>query len=183
MYAHRGRELPENRPSIGVREVHGSFQPFDLRIDCGRWKDLDFTDNPRPTFSWAVQGTGSGQYQTACRLTVADAHAELWDSGWVRTQKQCLTYDGVALKGSHIYTISLQVQNQSGERSECVRRRFATALLEAWPASWLEPADDYGDGAIYTIRRFELSEMPESCFFYACGLGYHSLYLNGNRIG
>lgn len=40
-----------------------SFQPFDLRIDCGRWKDLDFTDNPRPTFSWAVQGTGSGQYQ------------------------------------------------------------------------------------------------------------------------
>lgn len=159
-----------------------SFRPFDLRIDCGRWKDLDFTDNPRPTFSWAVQGTGSGQYQTACRLTVADAHAELWDSGWVRTQKQCLTYDGVALKGSHIYTVSLQVQNQSGERSECVRRRFATALLEAWPASWLEPADDYGDGAIYTIRRFELSEMPENCFFYACGLGYHSLYLNGNRI-
>lgn len=82
-----------------------SFRPFDLRIDCGRWKDLDFTDNPRPTFSWAVQGTGSGQYQTACRLTVADAHAELWDSGWVRTQKQCLTYDGVALKGSHIYII------------------------------------------------------------------------------
>lgn len=141
-----------------------SFRPFDLRIDCGRWKDLDFTDNPRPTFSWAVQGTGSGQYQTACRLTVADAHAELWDSGWVRTQKQCLTYDGVALKGSHIYTVSLQVQNQSGERSECVRRRFATALLEAWPASWLEPADDYGDGAIYTIRRFELSEIPENCF-------------------
>ncbi len=105
-----------------------SFRPFDLRIDCGRWKDLDFTDNPRPTFSWAVQGTGSGQYQTACRLTVADAHAELWDSGWVRTQKQCLTYDGVALKGSHIYMSLSEVNSEktSFRRTACraqTRRR------------------------------------------------------------
>lgn len=158
------------------------FRPFDLRIDHGRWNGLAFTENPRPVVSWAVQTTGNDQYQSACHIRVIQAGKTVWDSGWVDQKEQSLTYNGVALESSTEYTLTLTVRNNQGATSEPVQKSFMTALLTPWPAPWLKPAEDYEDGAIYAWKTFSLKEVPETAVGYACGLGYHQLWINGQLV-
>ena len=156
------------------------FRPFDLRIDHGRWNGLIFTDNPRPVFSWAVQGTSNGQYQSACHICVTQEEKTVWDSGWVIQKEQSLTYAGEPLESSTEYGLILTVRNNLGAVSEPVNARFMTALLTPWPAPWLKPEEDYGDGAIYAWKNFSLTEIPKTAIGYVCGLGYHRLWINGH---
>ena len=158
------------------------FRPFDLRIDHGRWNGLIFTDNPRPVFSWAVQATANGQYQSACRICVTREQKTIWDSGWVSQKEQSLTYAGEPLESSKEHTLTLTVRNNHGAVSESVEACFMTAVLTPWPAPWLKPAEDYEDSAIYAWKTFSLTEVPEAAVGYACGLGYHRLWINGHLI-
>ena len=117
------------------------FQPFNLRIDFGRWDGLQIISNPQPVFSWAVQATANDQYQSACRVRVETDGNLIWDSGWVMQKEQRLVYSGQPLFSSTLYTMTLTVRNNEGDCSQPVQREFATALLEPWTAPWIMPVE------------------------------------------
>ena len=158
------------------------FRPTNLRLDFGRWEDLFITGNPKPVFSWAVQATANNQHQSACRIQIETNGHSVWDSNWIPQKEQQLVYDGEPLESSTTYLFTLMVRNSDGCYSEPVQRTFTTALLEPWPAQWIQPAEDYGDSAIYATKRFSLTQLPASSMLYACGIGCQQLYLNGYRI-
>ena len=158
------------------------FHPFDLRIDCGRWKDGLVIENPRPLFSWAVQSTAKDQYQASCRITLESDTGTVWDSGWVMQREQSLRYSGEPLVSTALYTLKLQVQNNHGAYSEPLSCSFMTSLMEPWHAQWICPEKDFGDSVIYTVKRFSLSDLPNFAMLYACGIGVHQVWLNGERI-
>ena len=158
------------------------FRPFNLRIDSGRWDGLQIISNSQPVFSWAVQATANGQYQSACRIQVETEGRMVWDSDWISQKEQRIVYGGEPLSSSTLYTLTLTVQNNEGDYSQPVQREFATALLEHWPAPWIMPEEDFGDSVIYATKQFSLQCKPKSGILYACGIGYQLPCVNGKLL-
>ena len=175
--------MVENTCSGGSGRDKGvAFRPMDLRIDAGRWQDNMIVGNPSPVFSWAVQAVGKNKRQSACRIQVESREGAFWDSGWIEKTEQSLAYGGAPLSSAATYTVFLTVRDNDGEVSERAGWTFTTALFEEWPAEWIAPREDYGNAAIYFHKRFSLTSRPVSCILYACGIGYHKLFLNGQPL-
>ena len=135
-----------------------------------------------PVFSWAVAAPHRGAAQAAYSLQVRCGSRLLWHTGWVETDRQEAAYDGELLPVEQELTIRLLVRDDRGDVSEPHEESFyVSGLLEPFPG-WIAASVDMPGKAAYFRREFRLSGEVESAVLYACGLGYHKLYLNGEEL-
>ncbi|MEV8376096.1 family 78 glycoside hydrolase catalytic domain [Kribbella sp. NPDC056861] len=114
-------------------------------LDVAGWDD-GLVGEARPRFSWVMENSGRGEFQTAYRIEVQDARSEVvWDSGEVASRETTLRpYGGTALAAGTDYTWRVRVRNKDGNRSGWSEpSKLSTGLfdLSDWHASWLAVPD------------------------------------------
>lgn len=159
-------------------------------------------DDPQPVLGWQMRSEQRGQAQSAYRVLVAsapylldDSVGDVWDSGRVESgQSVAVKYGGAALMSRTRYWWTVQVWDGAGQTSEWSEPAwFETALLDAdlWQAQWIgdtQPVDSnplplgLSRPAPYLRKRFWVEDEPRQARAYVCGLGYHELYLNGQKV-
>ncbi|MCL2349655.1 MAG: alpha-L-rhamnosidase N-terminal domain-containing protein, partial [Planctomycetaceae bacterium] len=132
----------------------------------------------------------------------------VWDSGWVESdQMQQIEYQGKPLESNGIYWWTVVVKDENDIPSKWKVPTFlglplslgmsawCTGLLEQseWTAKWIG-SDEIFDHQIgmkkgdcnvndpWLRKTFELKKKPGRTFLFLASVGYHELYVNGERV-
>jgi alpha-L-rhamnosidase len=165
----------------------------DLR--CENLKDPVGIDKTTPRFSWKVKSDVNGTRQTAFHILVAsdpsllrEGKADLWDSGKIASSAGILVpYQGKELSSGTAAFWKVRVYNQNDEASPWSREgSFVTGLTEEsdWQGSYI----GYNIDAGYTecpqlYKSFEIDDQKARYFLHVNSLGYHEVYINGEKVG
>lgn len=179
-----------------------SILPVSLRCE--------YADNPTgitiqsPRLSWILEATDKaafGQRQTAYRVLVASTarllareQGDVWDSGWVQSDEmQHISYLGRQLQSDRTYHWKVQVKDEQGRLSAWgVPAYWTTGLFGAdeWAAKWIGSEETYNRVAAennitdpWFRKTLELRKQPGKATIFVASVGYHELYVNGERIG
>ncbi len=188
-------------PSFAQNKI-GSVIPVRLR--CEYLENPQGLDVLQPRLSWVLQPTRTsdyGQMQTAYRILVASKAdllhknvGDIWDSQWVHSdQMQHVNYLGNALVSDRTYYWKVQVKDESGRESDWSDTAiWSTGLFEQqeWSAKWIgshelydryAPTNNISDP--WFRKSFELDKKPGKAILMVASVGYHEVYVNGERIG
>ena len=184
-----------------AKSVKASIEPTKLTCEYQQSPLLDI-QNPR--FAWinANPTQRKGAAQTAYRVRVALSadgfDNPVWDSGKVESDDSAfVTYAGPALKSRTSYWWQVQVWDQNGnpsEWSEPAMWHMGMLSADEWKGKWIgapwqgeQSYDSRGtlefDAAPLLRKRFKVAAGLKTARYYGTGLGYHELYINGQRIG
>ena len=149
-------------------------------------------DEPAPRFSWRIEAADRSQAQSAYRVLVSSARADLdagradmWDSGRVASgATNGVAYAGRPLRSGRRCWWKAQTWDRDGRPgADSPPATFEMGLLEPadWEASWISAAA----GVSAPLLRAEtvLDDRPVRARCYVAGLGFHELYINGQRVG
>ncbi|MFZ6038251.1 MAG: family 78 glycoside hydrolase catalytic domain [Bacteroidota bacterium] len=161
-------------------------------------------DVTQPRFSWTLNATDEkkfGQLQTAYRILVASSTNNLdkkigdcWDSGWVKSDDmQLIRYEGKELQSDKDYFWNVTVKDETDNISAVSETAtFSTGLFNQaeWTAKWIGTSEVYdpnrGSNQMYDPwfrKNFDLNQKPERAILFVASVGYHEVYVNGQKIG
>jgi alpha-L-rhamnosidase len=161
-------------------------------------------DVTQPRFSWTLNATDEkkfGQLQTAYRILVASSTNNLdkkigdcWDSGWVKSDDmQLIRYEGKELQSDKDYCWNVTVKDETDNISAVSETAtFSTGLFNQaeWTAKWIGTSEVYdpnrGSNQMYDPwfrKNFDLNQKPERAILFVASVGYHEVYVNGQKIG
>lgn len=161
-------------------------------------------DIEKPRFSWTLEATNENAYaqkQTAYRVLVASSkqninkdEGNLWDSGWIPSDNmQLIEYNGKKLDSDENYFWKVAVKDEKGRQSKFSEpAEFSTGLFSEseWTAKWIGTTDVYnpddGPNKMYDPwfrKSFRLNEKPVKATIFVASVGYHEVYVNGQKIG
>lgn len=184
----------------------GSVRVVDPR--CEYLKDPLGVDVRQPRLSWRLEALDSaarGQKQTAYQIQVASTRAlleqgkpDLWDSGMVASDRSAhVIYSGKPLTSGAQCFWMVKVKDENGvESAWSTLSHWTMGLLEPsdWSARWIGsdqvfkreggfPPPDNKVPDPWLRKTFELKEKPMRAVVYVASVGYHELYVNGEKIG
>lgn len=159
----------------------------------------EYTENPkalftdRPRFSWKIRAY-SGYIQKSYRITVCSSiekleagEYDLWDSGIIEDSSTvAVAYNGKPLRSGSRGCWRVENTGVDGVRAVSEAAEFELALLSGddWQGSFQTVTGEYNDTAQYWRRPFTVRDAEiERARVYVCGLGFHELYLNGEKVG
>jgi hypothetical protein len=179
-----------------------------VELRCEYLKDPLGLDAAKPRLSWQLSARNPdahGQKQTAYEILVAssegllrDNQGDQWDSGSVSSEESVnIIYRGKPLRSGQEYFWKVRIRDEQGVLSAwSLLARFTMGLLSKndWNAKWI------GTDLVYTKgqgwpppdntmpdpwfrKTFELPSSPAKGIIYVASVGYHELYVNGQRIG
>jgi alpha-L-rhamnosidase len=177
------------------------FMPADLRTE--------YLVNPpgigtaRPRLSWALQTADPrlrSLRQTAYQIKVLAAGpsgipgAVLWDSGEVASDATSqIEYGGKPLASGQACLWSLRVRDQDDAWSGwSAPASWTMGLLDPsdWSARWIGTGESGPSGGSenrlpdpWFRREFTLAAQPARAVAYVASVGYHELYVNGQKVG
>ncbi|MBU9743318.1 glycoside hydrolase family 78 protein [Lachnospiraceae bacterium ASD3451] len=148
--------------------------------------------NPRPRFSWRVQGELQNTSQTSYRILVSlisgQKKEEVWDSKEQSSGRStAIEYNGQPLRsrGQYIWevTVGLKQEDGTGYRMTGTGRfEMGQLTKEDWKGIWIgEPAPVNGRAPMFRSR-FKVGEPFEQGRLYISGLGYFEAFINGTKI-
>ena len=128
------------------------------RLRCENRDDPVGMDAAQPRFSWWLQSTARGQYQTGYRVLVASSRdllrqgrGDLWDSGKVGSDRSiAVTYGGQPLRSGQAGWWKVQAWDRDGKPTAWSEpARFITGKLkpEDWQGQWIGADQDLKPGA------------------------------------
>ncbi|MBQ8638435.1 MAG: family 78 glycoside hydrolase catalytic domain [Lachnospiraceae bacterium] len=152
-------------------------------------------DVEAPVFSWRVETEERNWYQAGYRIRVwktesgawgfeEPVSAPVWDSGMVMSRTMNMVpYEGAALESDsrYLWKVDVLAENQEEAVSSSVDW-FETAFYskEDWKAKWITEAED---GTYHLMRKsFALDRKVKAAKLYACGLGQHECWINGQAV-
>ena len=170
---------------------------------------VEYLDNPlgldekKPRFSWLLTTNNHrkfGQQQTAYRIVVARSPKALkrgdgvWDSGWVNSSEtKHIVYAGLPLLSDQRYYWSVTVKDEDGNTSgQSETAYWTTGLLseEEWKGRWIGDTEIFDPEQVdcniwdpWLRKSFELTQKPKKANFYVASIGFHEVYVNGQRVG
>jgi alpha-L-rhamnosidase len=169
--------------TIGVRNLTTQHLHDPLGIDVRR-----------PGLAWTLGSTGRGVRQEAYQIRVGTTQqrlrgkADVWDSGRVQAQESSdVAYAGPALESRTRYYWAIRWWDNRGNVSDWSEPAvFETGFLDPseWGAKWI--GKDTGTEITpepLLRREFPVAGKIDSARVYIAGLGYHKLFINGQRIG
>ena len=165
-------------------------------------------DARQPRLSWqlaAIDHQKRGQRETRYQILVASSRRLLqndkgdrWDSGWVQSDQSAnIVYSGNPLGSGQECFWKVRVADESGRLSDWSGlSRWTMGLMNPsdWKAKWIgvDPAAEQKRLGLPTngvlpdpwIRKsFDLPAPPARAVIYVASVGYHELYVNGQKIG
>ena len=153
-------------------------------------------DVQHPRFSWKLADPDHerGQKQTACQIIVS-MHAgeegspdiKIWDSGKIRSSASVNNeYKGAGLKSDRKYYWRVRVWDKDGNPTAWSPESFFSMgplKPSDWKGDWIRYKEADNIKHIWYRKTFSLEDIPASAFAYLASIGYHELYVNGQRIG
>jgi alpha-L-rhamnosidase len=166
-----------------------------IELQCEYQTEPLGIDVPAPRFSWQLSDSKHvrGQAQTAYHILVAssldkltEAEADVWNSGKVPSPQSVLVpFRGSTLQSSNAYFWKVLVYDMDGNPSKWSKpTRFVTGLLDsgAWnEAAWIRHPDAPRVKHIWFRRNLTLDARPEAAYIHVASVGYHELYINGQK--
>lgn len=162
-------------------------------LRCERLVDPLGIDVRRPTFEWIPScEEGTGAPQTSCQVVVASTYegaasgeGDRWDSGRITWSAVTgLAYDGAPLTSRERLWWSVRLWSDDGAEPGpwAVPATFEMGLLDAadWSADWI--GGEAGISSPLLRVEFDLPARARSARAYVCGLGYHELRINGEKV-
>ncbi len=161
-------------------------------------------DIRQPRFSWKLETndrTAFGQAQTAYRILVSSAkqyidnnNGDMWDSGWIQSNDmQLIEYRGKKLKSDKEYYWTVAVKDEKGNDSGFGKPvKWTTGLFSRseWSAEWIGTTETFNPDENpnkmqnpWFRKSFDLTEKPTKATLFVASVGYHEVYVNGERIG
>ena len=173
-------------------QVAASTSVGELR--CEHLTDPLGIDTPKANLSWLMLSSQRAQRQTAYQILVASdlaklraSQGDLWDSGRVASDETVqVPYGGKALTSRQQCYWKVRVWDREGKRLESPSARWEMGLLQPadWQAKWIARDTDTNATAAPLLRTvFSVDGSIRQARAYICGLGFHELYLNGQRVG
>lgn len=178
-----------------------SIAPIELTIEyLANPSGLDII---KPRFSWKLSSINEnefGQRQTAYRILVSDNKkllkkniGNLWDSEWILSDNtQLIEYGGNKLNSDKTYFWKVQVKDEKDSKSAFSKiAEWDTGLFkqDEWTAKWIGTSEYYdpieGSNKMkdpWFRKTFTLSEKPIKANIFVASVGYHEIYVNGQRI-
>ncbi|MFH0756840.1 MAG: alpha-L-rhamnosidase N-terminal domain-containing protein [Bacteroidota bacterium] len=176
---------------------------FQKKIDDGLLVQnlkCEFLSNPRgmeliqPCLSWEIDAPGRRNIlQSSCRIKVyasdekPEDHAEpLWDSGKVKSGKSVnVRYGGTPLQSATRYYWKVQIEDSYGNISRFSDMAFfETGILdqEDWFADWIHAPVADSTNCPFVRYDFELETLPRFAPAFVASVGFHELYVNGQKV-
>ena len=149
-----------------------------------------------PRFGWQLQNDQAGAQQAAYRLQaastealLAEGHADLWDSGEMRSQESTqIVYAGAKLSSRQRVYWQVTVWDRSGASATSAPAWFEMGLLRRrdWKAQWIGAALRGGARSMapapYLRKGFILPGQIVAARLYVTALGMYECSINGQRV-
>lgn len=193
--------------STNAKELYNKATVVPVDLKCEYLSNPLGLDVLQPRFSWKLKTEDMnkrGQKQTAYQILVASSEklirknkADLWDSQFVNSDESInIVYNGKKLKSGTKYFWKVRIANEFGNWSDWSNTAFWTIGLfpSDWTAKWIGSHDALEKGiykeAINNVmpdpwfrKKISLTESPKQAFIYIASIGYHELYINGQKVG
>ncbi len=169
-----------------------ALQVGELR--CEALVDPLGIDNTSPHFSWILTSNEQGEEQKAYQILVASSEkllsaeeADLWNSGKVASEQSTgLLYQGKPLVSKDMAYWKVRVWDKEGNVTNWSKSaHFAIGLLnpEDWKAQYIGIETTGNEPKSPQFRKtFLWKRSGEKVLLHVNSLGYHEVYLNGNKI-
>ena len=148
-----------------------------------------------PGLSWKIKSKKNGTSQKACQLLAAsrpellnEENADLWNSGKILSSSAVLVpFAGNALKSRSVCYWKVRIWDENGSMSDwSTTAGFSVGLLERsdWHASYIGlPGIENSTVSPQLRKSFDIKNKGEKVFIHINSLGYHELFLNGEKVG
>ena len=166
----------------------GPLSLYDLRCE-----DLDSPtaiDSATPHFSWKIMAEAGATMQTHYEVMVATSHkalqhdeADLWSSGKVVSDESVMVpYGGKELASRTLAYWKVRVWDNYGNVSPWSDvQRFGVGILSA--EEWQGEYIGLKDCTVPQLRKqFEVKDKSATYMLHVNSLGYHEVYLNGEKV-
>lgn len=184
-----------------MQSVAATINPIELRCE---YEKSPLLERQTPRLQWINSNPRQkqGARQTAYRIRVATSpngfDNPTWDTGKVLSSESAfIRYEGAPLKSRTSYWWQVMVWDESGEPSawsETAHWHVGLLTDDEWQGKWIgapwqgeQSYDVRGtmqfDAAPLLRKEFSVGKGLKSARYYGTGLGYHELYLNGERVG
>lgn len=161
-------------------------------------------DEVKPRFSWLLHSKKSHQFaqaQTAYRVLVSSSaenlrnnQADMWDSGWIETSAMShILYAGEALHSDRTYYWKVAIKDERSQISawsDAATWHSGMLETEFWQAQWIGSAiqfdpkvQDCNIPDPWLRKSFSLSVKPKQAIIHVASVGFHELYVNGQKVG
>ncbi len=162
---------------------------YDVR--CENLDNPLAIDSATPRFSWKIKSSEQATMQTHYEIAVASSEktllsgeADLWQSGKVASDASVLVpYAGKALESRMLVYWRVRVWDQNGNVSpwsDVQRVGIGILRAEEWQGDYI----GLRDCKMPQLRRkFEVKEKRTTRLLHVNSLGYHEVYVNGEKVG
>ncbi len=178
----------------------GSISVDSLR--CEYLKNPVGIDAGTPRFTWQLSEPAHtrGQKQTAYQVLIASTPAlleqgrgDIWDSGQVASSQSALvSFAGKALVSNQACYWKVRIWDKDRQPSTwSAPARFSMGLLhnEDWTGPWIRNPRQVKtsteqvplESHLWFRKNFDLTKPVASAFIHVASLGYHELYVNGQK--
>ena len=177
----------------GCKNQPAELTIYDLR--CENLTEPEGIGTTVPGLSWKIKSGVNGTSQKACQLLAAsrpelliEEKADLWNSGKILDSKANLVpYGGNTLRSRSVCYWKVRIWDEKDRMSEwSTISGFSVGLLEKsdWNASYIGlPGKENGTVSPQLRKRFDVKNKGEKIFLHVNSLGYHELFLNGEKVG
>jgi len=181
---HAGEHKPKQPRDVAVTDLRCEYLTDPLGIDVRR-----------PRFSWKLVDSNRtrGQKQTAYRIVVRSASSDgskridVWDSGKVNSPGSVNNaYAGPSLMSDQDCCWKVRIWDKDGNVTGwSPEARFSMGLLDPadWKGDWIRYKEADNIKHIWYRKNVSLKDVPTTAFVHLASIGYHELYVNGERIG
>lgn len=141
------------------------------------------TKTPRFTWQFAQE---TDEKQKAYSVTVKCGNETVWKSGKVEcSQSVNIEYQGKPLQSTNIYDVAVTVYGEKGGEDK-TSGTFEMAIMNEneWVGEWSGTNANFTGESTVVRHNFPLENKEiKRGRVYLIGLGYHELYINGEKIG
>lgn len=151
-------------------------------------------ENFSPRLSWKVAVTDGSTVQTAYKIYVAAGLRDvvkgenlLWDSGTIEEHEQFCFVPAKIMRPGQVYYWKVGVCSDGSDSFVWSRpTRFTTGLTRSeWKGDWIDFPEASAESHVWFRKEVELPARKgdaADCFASVASLGYHELYVNGEKV-
>ncbi len=177
----------------GCKNSPAELDIYDLR--CENLTEPAGIGTTVPGLSWKIKSGVNGTAPEAFQLLAAsrpelltEEKADLWNSGIISSSStNMVPYGGIALKSRSLCYWKVRIRDENDRMSEwSAASGFSVGLLEKsdWNASYIGlPGKENSTVSPQLRKTFEVKNKGEKVFIHVNSLGYHELYINGEKVG